>query len=166
MILFESTHVRNKEFYKEIYSYYHFKSKSAVILEVIVGMALLTSLLSLVFDTSVDYTIYGCILFIILVRLWSYRRTVKISMDREKEISSEGEITYTVAASEDKIFHKSSLGTYQTIDLSVIKKVYKTKNYIVLQSQAKQLYVFKKDAFTIGEEHTFLTFLRGKGYKI
>ena len=76
------------------------------------------------------------------------------------------EITYTVAASEDKIFHKSSLGTYQTIDLSVIKKAYKTKNYIVLQSQAKQLYVFKKDAFTIGEEHTFLTFLRGKGYKI
>ena len=121
MILFESTHVRNKDFYKEIYSYHHFKSKSAVILEVIVGIGLLTSLLSLVFDKSVDYTIYGCILFIILVRLWSYRRTVKISMDREKEISSEGEITYTVAASEDKIFHKSSLGTYQTIDLSVIK---------------------------------------------
>ena len=90
MILFERTHVRNKDFYKEIYSYHHFKSKSAVILEVIVGIGLLTSLLSLVFDTSVDYTIYGCILFIILVRLWSYRRTVKISMDREKEISSEG----------------------------------------------------------------------------
>lgn len=87
MILFESTHKRNKEFYKEIYSHHYFKSGFALVLEILMGICLLTGLLSLIFDTDVDYTTFFWILFIVLIRLWSYRRTIKISLAREEEIS-------------------------------------------------------------------------------
>lgn len=101
-----------------------------------------------------------------MIRIWSYHRTVNISLAREKEIFAGGEIIYTVSVCEDKVIQKTTLGSEFAVDLSNIKKVYKTKNYIVLQSAAKQLYILKKDSFTVGDCESFMAFLRGKGYKI
>lgn len=165
--MFESTYLRSKEFYKEIYSHHYFKSGFALVLEILMGISLLGGLLSLIiFRSEPPYTSCVCIVFIVAMRIWSYHRTVKISLAREKEISAGGEIAYTVTVCEDKIIQKTSLGSEFAIDFTSIKKAYKTKNYIVLQSVAKQLYIWKKDSFTVGDCESFKAFLRGKGYKL
>jgi hypothetical protein len=87
-------------------------------------------------------------------------------MAREKEVSANGEILYTITVNEETITHKSSLGSEFSIGFSSIKKAYQTKHYIVLQSEAKQLYILKKDGFVVGNCDNFTKFLEMKGYKI
>ena len=87
-------------------------------------------------------------------------------MAREKEVSANGEILYTITVNEETITHKSSLGSEFFIGFSSIKKAYQTKHYIVLQSEAKQLYILKKDGFVVGNCDNFTKFLEMKGYKI
>ena len=166
MVLFESTHTRNEAFHKEIYFHHYYKNKFYIVLDILMVVSLLINLLGLVFDVEPDYTVFACFVFFVLIQAWSYRRAVKVSMAREREVSSNGEIMYTVAVCDNTITHKSSIGSEYTIEFSSIKKAYTTKNYIVLQSVAKQLYILKKDGFAIGNCEDFLIFLRGKGYKV
>lgn len=166
MILFESTYSRNKYLFKEIYFYHYYKNGIFLILEIIMGISLLANILSLIFDSEPYYYTFGYIAFFLLIQFWGYHKAVKIGMARENEISSNGAVAYTVSIYEDKITQKTSLGSEYTIDFSNIRKAYKTSNYIVLQSAAKQLYILKKDSFTVGDSENFLDFLHEKGYKI
>lgn len=166
MILFESTYSRDKELFKEIYFYQYYKSGVFLICEIILGISLLGNLLSLIFDSEPYYYTLGYIMFFLLVQFLGYHRMVKISMEREKEISTNGVVIYTISVFEDKITQKTTLGSEYTIDFSNIRRIYKTSNYIMLQSTAKQLFILKKNSFTVSDSETFITFLHEKGYKI
>ena len=166
MILFESTYSRNKVLFKEIYLHYYYKSGIFLILEILMGISLLANLLSFIFDSEPYYYTLGYIMFFLLVQFWGYRRMIKISTAREKEISKNGAVVYTVSVFDDKIIQKTSLGSEYTIDFSEIRRTYRTSNYIVLQSVAKQLYILKKSNFTVSDSEKFIVFLREKGYKI
>lgn len=167
MIIFESIYSRNKELFKEIYFHHYYKSGLFLLLEIIIGISLLANLLSLIFFGSEPYYYtFAYIIFILLVQFWGYHRMVKISVEREKEISTNGAVIYTISVLEDKIIQKTSLGSEYVIDFSNIKRAYKTSNYIALQSNARQLYILKRKGFTVGDEETFFVFLRNKGYKI
>ena len=166
MTIFENIHTRDEAFYKEIYFHHYFKRKICRLIDIWVGISLLMGFLGFLFETRPDYTVYGCFVVIALLRIIMYRRIVKVSMARQKEISASGDILYTITVTEDSITHKSSLGSEYSIGFSSIKKAYQTKNYIILQSGARQWYIFKKDGFVMGNCDDFKKFLETKGYKI
>lgn len=166
MAIFENIHTRDEAFYKEIYFHHYFKSKIYRFIDILMGISILIGLVGLLFEVRPDYTAYGCFVFIILFRVIMYCRIVKVSMARQKEVSAGGDILYTITVTEDSITHKSSLGSEYSIGFSSIKKAYQTKNYIILQSGARQWYIFKKDGFVMGNCDDFSKFLKIKGYKI
>lgn len=166
MVLFESTHVRNKSFFKEIYFDLYYKRGLHLVLIIVMGILLVTNLILVVLG---DEKIFSNILFstvFLLFHYLMYRRAVKTSMAREHEVSGNGTIFYTISIFEDKISHKSSLGSEYFVEFSKIKKTYETANYILLQSEARQLYVMDKNNFTIGECDECIKFLREKGYHL
>lgn len=164
MVLFENTYSRDEGFFKEIYFHHYYKSRFFLICEIVVGISFFANLLFLLFDSEPYYYAFIYAILLPMIQFWGYRRSVKISMAREKEISTNETIVYTITVSEDKITSKTSLGTEYVIDFSRIKSVYKTMNYIMLQTSAKQLIALKKDSFSISDSEEF--FLRKKGYKI
>ena len=166
MLLFENIHTRDEAFYKEIYFHHYFKRKICRFIDIWVGISLLMGFLGFLFETRPDYTVYGCYVLIALLRIIMYRRIVKVSMARQKEISASGNILYTITVTEETITHKNSLGSEYSIGFASIKKACQTKNYIVLQSEARQWYIFKKDGFVMGNCDDFLIFLQGNGYKV
>ena len=166
MVAFENIHTRDEAVYKEIYFHHYFKSKIYRFIDILMCISILIGLLGLLFEIRPDYTVYGCFVFIILLRVIMYRRVVKVSMARQKEISASGDILYTITVTEDAITHKNSLGSEYSIGFSSIKKAYQTKNYIILQSESRQWYIFKKDGFVAGNCDDFIKFLITKGYKI
>ena len=108
------------------------------------------------------YTIFVGVL-IILCGVLGCHKYVKTWYAREVEPrATNGTTTYTIEVYEDKLVHCSTLGTRQDLELSRIKKVVKTKSYILLQSNANLLYVFDKNGFTKGTLEEFLDFLRKK----
>lgn len=166
MTIFENIHTRDEAFYKEIYFHHYFKSKIYRFIDILMGISLLIGIGGLLFEIRTDYTVYGCFVFIILFRVIMYRRIVKVSIARQKEISASGDILYTITVTEDSIIHKNSLGSEYSIGFASIKKAYQTKNYIILQSGARQWYIFEKDGFVTGNCDDFTKFLNKKGYKM
>lgn len=90
---------------------------------------------------------------------------IKIMVERDKELGIDNtEVVSEVT--EDSIKQICANNMQVEIRYSTIKRGHQTENYIVLQTKAKLLYVFKKDGFTVGDAEGFLAFLRSKGIRI
>ena len=164
-LLFENSHTREKEFFKEMALYLCFKRPFAIIGNICAIILLVSNIPLLFLNEHRAIHIYIIIvsLLIILVGVLGYFKYIKAWYSRELEMrGTQGIIVYTIEVYPDKLVHSSSLGTRQELELSQIKKVVKTKNYIYLQSTANLLYVFDKKGFTIGTVEEFLSFLKAK----
>ena len=100
-----------------------------------------------------------------LINLIRYFRQVSFSAKRDNEISSEP-IRVNTLVHEESLEITGSTGSTLNIELSKIKGVVQTKNYIILRSDARLLYSFHKDGFTKGTKEDFLAFLRSKSIKV
>lgn len=59
-----------------------------------------------------------------------------------------------------------ALDSKQTVNLSVMRQAYITKNYIVLISSARYMWILKRDGFTVGDPTGFVDLIRSKGIRI
>lgn len=166
MGIFECKSTRNKKLYEEIYFHYYYKSGVFLVLEIIWGIAFLLNLISLFFDSEPYYFFFVCYVLFLLIQFLGYYRIVRVCVAREKEHSFNGPIEYTTIIYEDRVVQKSSLGSEYTMPFTNIKKAFKTSNYIVLQSAARQLFILEKEKFYVGDSEQLLLFLCKKGYKI
>ncbi len=169
-VLFESKYIRSRELFKEIFFYYNFRRFPRIVLLVIMGVLLAVNLFFAFILPSQDndLNIAGCIVAVIffLAYFVNYQLLIRLCLKREKEISSQSSVTYTSCVTEKSLIHSSSSGSRIEIDLSKIRKAFQTENYILLMSEARLMYSFNKNDFTVGNVEDFLQFLRSKGYKI
>lgn len=135
---------------------------------IIMALLLIMNICSIVFDPGDNYiNIIGIIVGIVffVVYFLGYRGIVRLSVKRQKEISSQSPVTYTVSATESSLLHRSSAGSDIEVDFTKINKIFQTKNYIILLSDARLMYSFDKNHFTVGNPQDLLQFLRSKGFK-
>jgi len=164
-ILFENSHIREKQLFKETGFYAFFRRPFAMIANIVAILCIIINipLLFLKEDRAFHIFMIFVGVLIILCGILGYHKYVKTWYTREVEPrATNGTTTYTIEVYEDKLVHCSTLGTRQELELSRIKKVVKTKSYILLQSNANLMYVFDKNGFTKGTLEEFLEFLRGK----
>lgn len=164
-ILFENSHIREKQLFKETGFYTFFRRPFAMVLNIIAILCVIVNIPLLILKEDRAFHIYMIFVgvLIILCGILGYHKYVKTWYAREVEPrATNGTTTYTIEVYENKLVHFSTLGTRQELELSLIKKVVKTKSYILLQSNANLLYVFDKNGFTKGTLEEFLDFLREK----
>ena len=165
-ILFETNYTRNKEWSKEINFYLYFKRKIAVAFEIIIFANIVNCILQLIIYHNSEFL--GYLLFFVLsgiLLLVSYFRAIKLTLKRDLEQSNE-EITVKTVVTDSYIENIASTGSVTKLHYYDIKSVASTKNYLLLISNTKMIYSFRKDSFTKGNYTEFITFLRYKGIKI
>lgn len=95
-----------------------------------------------------------------------YRRTLnlRVKRDREQFGDTPPEFRTVVFPHQFQCIIQNTIEPI-TVPFSSIKKAFTTKDLIVLQSEAKLLYIFHKDGFTQGSAEEFIAFLKTLGIK-
>ncbi len=167
-ILFQAKYDNHTNYINEIYKHMYFKSASMTAVYVCFAIVVITNLLNLVLTENPDYVmLLGILIFVYLfaVVFFRYRRSVKMYESRQKEINGDKAIEITAAAAEESVYIAESGGREVNVSYSDIKKAFETKNTVVLHSKSNLLYIFPKDAFTVGNASDFMKFLKSKGIK-
>ncbi len=163
--LFENTHIRNKQFFKE-FCKKPLVSPLHITIYVLIGIAFLGSLCAYIFNNTfyweslvapICYFAFVIAIYFFNVHTWNKRQT---------ELSPDQPIVYTTQFFEDRIVVKTSNGATHKIEYSTAPKYASTKSYGLLITKAKQSFPIKKDGFTKGTYAEFCDFLRTKGYKV
>ncbi len=165
-VLFENTHIRDKAFWKEFYTYAFFKRPIFILVYIAMGISLVANLLSMFTDR--DPSLFGIVFPIayILFLWWVVARSIKMSIKREAENGNGSVIVYTIEITNDTVTMHSTKGSTHELALSSVKRVIQTKNHLMFQTQAAQLYPIKKDGFTKGTYADLCAHLRAKGFKV
>ncbi len=164
-ILFQNTYTRNKALLKEVYQLYYFKRKIIIALDIFFLLAFLGNLVIAVFEKTYNWEAWIVSLVFFFVQFFCYFRAVKTIIARDKELHGK-EIEVQTVVTDEGIKITTSTGTTNHIDFAKIKKVYQTKNLILLQTQAKLVCIFRKESFSVGDKDSFLAFLRSKGISV
>ena len=93
-----------------------------------------------------------------------YHRSIKLTMNRELEMSSGKPLERRLVVTEDCFIHYTPTSSVE-IPFDSVKKVRQSKNLILVCTKAKQAFVFPKATFTRGTLEEFLAFLKSKGIK-
>lgn len=164
-VLFENKYTKTKRFFRETYFYDHFKKSFNVILMLFMAALLAPNLFFAVksswHDIISDISVGIGILFFIIYFI-AYPVRVSLAVKNEKKINSGSENVYTVSATENKILYHAPSCTEIEISFAKIKKIHKSKNYIMLISQDDTIYAFQKDKFTKGTYDDFIKFIDSK----
>lgn len=161
-ILFEGTHTRDKAFYKELGTYLVFQRPIVLIMHLVVLLTVVWGFCNGVTNKGVMVvvaTFYALFIFVM------YNNYVNLSYKRQMEQSNGISVEITVTVTDTHITHIGSLGGNVSIDISTIKRVNKSKNYIIMISKTNQMYIIDKRKFTKGTPEELVAFLKGKGVK-
>ncbi len=165
---FENEYVRNEQTAKEVYRYWYFKKP----LMIVVYSVLAVYALSCIFGFIVDFDsaketmpIFAMIVFVTVFMFISYRSQVKAMVQRDKEMSRGEELCCKISVRDDEIT-LSALESRTPISMSNVKGAFLTKNYIVIITKARLMFILKKDSFTLGDSDGFIAFLGEKGINV
>lgn len=167
-LLFENKYKRNKSVAKEVWGYWFFKKPLMKLLFLLLGLNALICIVAIFMNvgnkTEMLYTLIIDALLPLII-FASYYSQVKSMTNREGEIGNGEDILCTVAINEKDI-ELSMLDSLQTVPLDRIKYGFLTENYIGLVTQARLLFILKKDSFTKGSLDGLLSFLSDRKIKI
>lgn len=164
-ILFENTYIRNKELAKELYGYIFFRRNYLFVAYIVLLISFIINLLSFITTGATNWFVFIFVPFFLLLRLFTYFQSIKLMVKRDNEVNG-GPVEVKTLVTDDFIVHTTSTGGVNKLEYNKFKKCNQTKNLILLQSDAKLIYVFKKDGFSVGNCDEFLDFLRNKGIKV
>ncbi len=164
-VLFENSHIRDKEGTKDVYGYICFRRPIIIVFYVIFALHILANIYNAIaIDIYYGYYIFFPVIWVALV-VFLYNKRVNTTIKRDLELHGKA-IEFTLRVTEDMIKLSQSTGSEFQINYRDIKKVVQTRKYIYLWSKTNMLYPFKKDAFTVGNADEFLLFLKNKGMKL
>lgn len=164
-ILFENSYTRNKELLKEIYCYHYFKRKSMIVALVALFICFVTNVLLAFFGDAHNLELIILLPLFFAFHIYLYNFQIITTLKRDKEVQGK-EIVVQTIVTDDFIQNTSSTGAINKLEFNKIKKAVQTKNLILLMSDAKLFYIFRKDTFTKGNKDDFISFLKYKGIKI
>ena len=167
-ILFENIFVRDKKTAKEIYGYWFFKKPTMVAMYSILAAYATACIVGLIIDfESAKESAFPlfCALLLPVLMIISYSSQVKMMVDRDKEMGGGEGISCHVTVTDSELTLTAFDGK-NSVSVDNIKYAFLTKNYIVIVTKARLMYILKKDSFTIGDSDGFIAFLLKKGVKV
>ncbi len=164
-ILFENSYIRNKELAKELYGYIYFCRNYIFVAYIVLLISFIINLILLITTGSANWFVFIFVPVFLLLRLFTYLQAIKLMLKRDSEVCG-GLFEVKSIVTEDFIEYTSTTGGVNRLEYNKIKKCNQTKNLILLQSDAKLIYVFPKNGFSVGTPEGFLIFLRNKGIKV
>ena len=158
-VLFEGTHTRDKAFYSELANYLCFKTPSKIILNCLVTICLVWSIIVHTWTATCFFAFYFIILAV------SYFNYKNVPYKRDLESNNGKEFEVNVSVTDTQIIHKLGDSTTIVIDISILKKVVTSKNYVIMVSKTNQMYIIDKRKFEKGTPDELVSFLKSKGVK-
>lgn len=165
---FENRFVRDEQTAKEVYQYWYFKKPVMIFAYVVLGLYSLACTIGLILDfqsAKESLPILAMIVFMVTFMIVSYFSQVRAMLMRDREMSGGENLCCDISVSDEEIV-LSALDNRTPISWSNVKGAFVTKNYIVVLTKARLMFILKKDSFTKGDEAGFLSFLREKGVRI
>ncbi|MBQ3264452.1 MAG: YcxB family protein [Ruminococcus sp.] len=162
--LFVNEFERTFDTEKELYRYLHLTSPSAVICLVILGVVIAADLvmcltIGLVYANLAVFAMAVIVLFVLLLRYYTAIQAAKSRF--AEDTNNRGTITITASLdSEDLISESSDREEATLVPYSELKRLFVTKSFYMLQTEAKMVYVFRKGCFTVGKEEDFLPYVQ------
>ena len=162
--LFENHYIRDEAMFREFFRRTQLLSPASIIGYLCCGY--------LLFNFIVAWAVLGYFeLYLLLFAAgllgfyWLlYRRSIKLTMNRELEMSSGKPLEQRLVVTEDCFIGYAPTSSVE-IPFDSVKKVLQTRNLILVCTKAKQAFVFPKATFTKGTPEEFLAFLKSKGIK-
>ena len=164
-VLFENKYIRSKELNKEIYRYIYFFRKPLLVWDIVLLLLLILDVVMTVIGRELNSSVLIVAPLFFIYQITGYFRTIKLSEKRDRELHREDE-EICLSVCDQCIWFEAPKGNNIKMEYSNVKEVIITKNLIMLSTEAKLLYIFRKDSFTIGTSEDFLIFLRRKGFYI
>ncbi len=165
--LFENKFVRDLNTAKEVYLHHFFGTRFMIIANAIAGLYGVAILAGLItdFQNARGYIPQVILLFIyIAVMVYAYNASVNTQVARDKEIADGSDFICSLTVTDSEITITNPVGT-QSVRLDGLRYAFLTKSYIALVTDAKYMYLFKKDSFSKGSADEFVAFLKNKGLK-
>ena len=158
--IFTNTYTSSKEYYKEIYSYVYFKRPLIIAFSVIFWVSFFLNLALLIMGQSYSIFVMIYVPFFSLLRVFTYFRAVSLSLKREREIYKEGTLTITTTVTDECINVETSTGNTGCLDYCDVKKIFETKNLILIKSKAGATYTFDRHTFVGGTDEDFIRYIK------
>lgn len=164
--LFINDYVRDEETIKEFYKDTFSREKKGKLLLVAVIVAYIVIGLFVLKANPIFVLALAAILiaFFVMTARGNYKRSVKTSVERDRERAHGEDFVIRQTFYEDRV-EIDSMGNEQEIYYEDIKHAAVSKNYIHIVTYAKFAISVKKDAFTLGAGEDFEGFLASKGVK-
>ena len=164
-ILFKNNYIRDKAVLKEVYQYYFSKLKRFIVCYSILILLFFVRLVRLILGYTYNYDMLIYVPLVFAFFVFYYFQLVNISLKRDKENYGQNVCIETIVT--DEYVQREILsGNACKIAFDAIKRADQTKHFIVLFTKARQLYIFKKDSFSIGDKEQFISFLKAKGITV
>lgn len=155
---------RSFEVEQELYRYLHLLSPAIIACYIILGVVLITDIIlilvsGLVYAYMAVFAMCIIVLFILFFRYFSAIQAGKARF--AEDTNNKGAVTVTATLTDEALISEAS-DREDPIEVaySHFKKVFVTKHYYMLQTDEKMVYVFKKGAFSVGNEEEFLPYLQ------
>lgn len=167
-ILYQVHYDNRMNYIDEIYRHMCFRNSSMITFYVCLAIVVILNVFGIILTGKPNYaTLFSIVIFgyLFAVVFFRYKKSIKMYNDRQKEIHGDKVIEIFVTATGENVYMADSAQRAVKISYSDIKRVFETKNTVVLHSKSNLLYIFPKAAFTVGNAPDFLMFLKNKGVK-
>ena len=165
--LFENKYVRDLNTAKEVYFHHFFGTRVMIIANVIAGLYAAFVLLGVITDlkNAGGYVPQLILLFVYAgVMIYAYDAQVKTQVARDKEVAGGEDFVCSLTVTDREVSVTNPIGT-QLVGLEELKYAFLTKSYICVVTNAKYMYLFKKDSFSKGSADELVAFFKGRGVK-
>ena len=165
-MLFENHYERTSEVIKELFRAIFYKRVVTWIIYLVLGVIAVVSVVD-GFRTG-HFRIGGSagIVVFALMQLVMYNNSVKNAIARDRVRFGNDPLKVHTVVTDEGIQCTYGEKTVDPIPVTEIKKVFTTKNLIMLHTKSRLVMIFHRDNFTVGTQEEFLNYLRENGLKV
>ncbi len=155
---------RSFEVEQELYRYLYLTSPAIIASYVILGIVLITDIIlclvsGLLYAYMAVFAMCVIVLFIMFFRYFSAIQAAKARF--AEDTNNKGEVTVTATLTDDMLISKASDREEPIkVPYADLNNLFITNHYYMIRTTEKMVYVFKKGAFSVGNEEEFLPYVR------
>ena len=165
-ILFENAYERTPAVMKELYRLIYFKRPVNLMIYVVLGGIAVANIITAVVGGEYSFSGSAYILIFALMQFVMYKNSVSTAISRDKEKFGPEPLKVRTVVTEEEIQCTYGEKTVDPIPLTDIKKVWQTKNLILLHTKARLMIIIDRKGFAVGSQDGFLEYLRSNGLKV
>ena len=155
--------IRTFEVERELYRYMYLTSPLSLAALIILATVLVIDIVaSIILGMNyANMAVFAMCVILLFVMFFRYFSAIQSGKARfAEDTNNKGEVTVTSTVTEGMLISETSdRETPVEVPFKKFKKVFETKNYYMLYTDEKMVYVFKKGAFEKGKEEEFLPYI-------